>query len=33
MLRFIGIKQYEAQLSKLLETTTSADEQAVLPSA
>jgi hypothetical protein len=33
MLRFVGIKQYEAQLSKLLETTTAGAEQAVLASA
>ncbi len=33
MLRSVGIKQYEAQLSKLLETTTGAAEQAALASA
>ena len=31
MLRFVGIKQYEAQLSKLLESTTGvAEEQALV---
>jgi hypothetical protein len=33
MLRFVGIKQYEAQLSKLLEITTETDEQAALAPA
>jgi hypothetical protein len=32
MLRFVGIKQYEAQLSKVLETTNGASEQAILVS-
>ena len=30
MLRFVGIKQYEAQLTKLLEGTTTDREQALL---
>ncbi len=33
MLRFVGIKQYEAQLSRLLESTTAPAEQAKLASA
>ena len=33
MLRCVVIKQYEAQLNKLLETTTGAAEQAVLATA
>jgi uncharacterized protein (DUF2164 family) len=33
MLRFVGIKQYEAQLGKVLESTTATQEQEVLVSA
>jgi len=33
MLRCIGIKQYEAQLAKLLESTTGADEEKALATA
>jgi hypothetical protein len=33
MLRFVGIKQYEAQLSKVLEGTNASTEQAVLTTA
>ncbi len=33
MLRFVGIKQYESQLTKLLETTSGSAEQAVLATA
>ena len=33
MLRFVGIKQYEAQLTRVLEGTTAAKEQEILVSA
>jgi len=32
-LRFVGIKQYEAQLTRVLEGTTAAKEQEILVSA
>jgi hypothetical protein len=33
MLRFVGIKQYESQLTKLLEATTTGSEEAMLTTA